>query len=205
MDPKLQTSFIPKKNTGESRHRSVPLGFFTILGYIIFCLSIFAAVGLFGANFLLTQNIAAQDTKLSSKVKTFDAHSINDLIRFNSRLETAKKILASHLATSAVFSLLSQNTIQSVQFNAFNYVNDGAKINVSLMGKAPNFASLAFQSDTFSQVSYLRDQVFSDITLGQDGTVGFKFIATVDPTALVYTVATSTTPSNGAPAIILPN
>lgn len=204
MDPKLQTSFIPKKNTGENRRRSIPLGFFTIFGYIVFGLSVVAAVGLFSANFLLTRSIAAQDAELLAKVKSFDSRSVNDLIRFDTRLETAKKILASHLATSAIFSLLSQNTIQSVQFNGFTYNNDGDKIMVTLTGKAPNFASVAIQSDTFSEVPYLRDQVFSDVTLAQDGTVAFKFVATVDPTALAYTVATSTTPSNGTSTIILP-
>ncbi len=204
MDPKLQTSFIPQRNTGV-RRRSVPMGFFTVFGYCVFFGSILIALGLYAANYFIGVQIENSKNELSAKVVDFKAESraIDDIIRFDTRLKTAKRLLDSHVAMSKIFEIIERNTIQSVQFTDFNYTNDGSAITVGLSGKAPNFESLAFQSDTLSKESALKNQVFSGVTLTQDGTISFKFTAVVDSTTLPYTVGSlrDTTASStvGAP------
>ena len=189
MEGKLQTSFIPKQPLVENRTRSSPgsIGIFSIIGWFIFIVVIAASVGVFVYEQYITKNIESKNAELSQRVKNFDAATIDHFVRLDSRLQAASIILGNHLAVSTLLSLIAEYTVQSVQFTDFKYsYDDGGKIIISLSGKAPNFASVALQSDTFSTKQYLQNQVFSNLGLDQDGGVLFKFIASVDQATLRY-------------------
>ncbi len=196
MDLKLQTSFIPKKMSADSRIRKTPMGLFTIAGWFLFIVAVLAAGGLFAFNYVTAQSIESKRAELETKAQSFPASDVQDLVRLSNRIETAKTILQGHLTLSKLFELISAQTIQSVQFTGFNYAATGNKLSVILTGKAPDFSSVALQSDTFSRLSYLKDQIFSDLTLGPDNkSVMFKFTAAVDPSAIQYTVGTASASS----------
>ena len=190
MDPKLQTSFIPKKTLGETKRVSTPIGFFTLIGWVVF----FITIGMLGAvylwSFLLNRAIAQDQTSLASK--NIDLDTANNLIKMNDRLLNVSDLLQKHLAVSNLFEALASSTLQSVQFVSLIYtVVDAHTVTINLTGKAPNFAAVALQSDTFAQQSFLKNVTFSDLALNPDNSVNFKVDASVDPSFLKYQGQTS--------------
>lgn len=189
MEGKLQTSFIPKQPLADNgvKKTSVPTSLFSIIGWFIFIVVVVASVGVFVYEQYLTKSIDSKNIELSNRVKSFDTATVDHFVQLDSRLQAAATILNNHLAFSKLLSLIADHTVQSVQFTDFKYgYDDAGKISLTLGGKAPDFASVALQSDTFSSQAYLQNQVFSGLGLSQDGGVVFKFAALVDPAALQY-------------------
>jgi hypothetical protein len=189
MEGKLQTAFIPKTPLVEKgvKKTPVPVSIISVIGWFIFIIAIIASVGVFLYEQYLTKAIDSKNTELSNRVKSFDVASVDHFIQLNARLQAAADILDNHLAFSTLLSLIADNTIRSIQFTDFKYAyDDGGKITLNLSGKAPDFASVALQSDNFSSEPYLQNQVFSGLGLAQDGGVLFKFTSSVDPSALKY-------------------
>jgi hypothetical protein len=189
MEGKLQTSFIPKQPLIKDRIKSTPtsIGIFSIISWFIFIVVILASVGVFVYEQYLTRSIASKNTELSNNIKSFDTASVDHFVKLDARLQAATAILNNHLAVSTLLGLIADNTVQSVQFTDFKYSYDeGNKITLALSGKAPDFASVALQSDTFSAQPFLQNQVFSNLGLDQDGGVLFKFTASVDGSVLQY-------------------
>lgn len=189
MDGKLQTSFIPKQPLVENgaKKASAPAGLFSIIGWFIFIVVVLASAGVFAYEQYLTKSIDSKNTELSNRIKSFDTATVDHFIKLDARLQSAQAILNNHLAVSALLDLIGKGTIQSVQYTDLKYSYDeGGKLTLALSGKAPDFASVALQSDTFSAQPYLHNQVFSGLGLDQDGGVLFKFAASVDQSSLQY-------------------
>ena len=192
MEGKLQTSFIPKQPLVENKVKKAPVSrsIFSIIGWFIFIVVVLASVGVFVYEQYLSGAIASANTDLSNRIKSFDTASVNHFVQLNARLQAANTLMSNHLAVSTLLGLISGDTIQSVQFTNFIYTyDDGGKLNLALSGKAPDFASVALQSDTFSAQPYLKNQVFSNLGLDTDGGVLFRFSASVDPSAIQYKAA----------------
>lgn len=189
MEGKLQTSFIPKQPLVENRATKAPTstGLFSIIGWFIFIVVVLASVGVYAYEQYLTKSIDSKNTDLSNRIKSFDPATVDHFVKLDARLQAAQTILNNHLAVSTLLDLIGKDTIQSVQFTDLKYNYDnGGKISLSLNGKAPDFASIALQSDTFSAQPFLHNQIFSGLGLDQDGGVLFRFTASIDPSSLQY-------------------
>jgi hypothetical protein len=189
MEGKLQTSFIPKTPLVESRVRKTPISrsILSIIGWFFFLAVILASAGVFAYEKYLANTIDAKNIELSNRLKSFDIASVDHFVKLNARFQAAETILNNHLTVSTLLKLIADDTVQSVQFTDLKYsYDDSGKITLALSGKAPNFASVALQSDTFSAKTYLQNQVFSNLGLAEDGGVLFKFAASVDGPALKY-------------------
>ncbi len=187
MEGKLQTSFIPKKPLIEGKKGS-SANIFSILAWLIFILILAAAGCVFAYNRYLTKSIDTMTATLNEKFAHFDNKAVDQISALDIRLETAKKILNSHLIISKLLELIGQNTLKSIQFRSFNYAaTDGSNPVLTLLGRAPDFSSVALQSDTFSDQKYLKNQIFSNLALDSvSGGVTFKFTGTVDPSNFKY-------------------
>jgi hypothetical protein len=189
MEGKLQTSFIPKQPLVESKVKKAPVStsIFAVAGWFVFLITVLASLGVFAYEQYLTKSIAEKNVELNNRIKSFDTSDVDHFVQLNDRLQAATSLLNTHLAVSSLFTLIAQNTVQSVQFTDMSYRSDDAgKLTLSLSGKAPNFASVALQSDTFSAEQYMHNQVFSNLGLDKDGGVLFRFTASVDPSAVQY-------------------
>jgi hypothetical protein len=189
MEGKLQTSFIPKQPLVEKKVKkaSGSTGIFSVIAWFVFLVVVVASVGVFVYEQYLTKSIDSKNIELSNRVKSFDTATVDHFVQLDARLKAAQAILNNHLAVSTLLNLIASNTVQSVQFTDFKYsYDDGGKLTLMLSGKAPDFASVALQSDTFSSQSYLQNQVFSNLGLAADGGVLFKFTSSVDESALQY-------------------
>jgi hypothetical protein len=207
METKFQTSFIPKKplptsvggtpsvglsNVNRPRHRS---SLFFNLAIFLFLISLGAAGGMYAWE---TISISAQDSykqALADKQKQFNPDLINELKGVNTKIDTAKKLLSSHLALSNIFSVISRFTVENIRF--FNLDVTGPSelsqdVGISMNGQGRNLSAVAFQGDVLSSLSeyglskVVRNPIIADPNLEQNGSVTFGFKATIDPATLHY-------------------
>ncbi len=189
MDPQVQTSFIPKKSLdiSASRNSGGSFGLFFIIALFIFIASLVAAAGSFAYTQYLNSTIASKSASLALAEGAFDPSVIQDLLRMDNRLNQSKKLLASHVAVSGIFALLATQTLAQVSFSNFDYtLNADGTATISMQGTADSFSTVALQSDQFGADKLLKNVVFSAITVGSSGSVGFSVSADLDPSVLSY-------------------
>ncbi len=193
MEPKFQTSFIPKRAleeaaTGHPRRGTV--GIVTVISLIIFLGSILAALGVFLYSRVVVQQIASKNSELERARGEFEPALIEALAQLDRRLGVSGELLKGHVALSPLFQLLGSLTLKSVRFESFKYGNDGPdKIIISLRGVAKSFGSVALQSDVFGKSPFIKNPIFANPNLDQDGNVVFDFTATLDSRLLSYSEA----------------
>ena len=115
MDPKFQTSFIPKgpaTNAGAvnfaDRHKGQ--GLFGFIATLVFGISVVAALGVFGYNLYLTSQIAQMGTDLAAAKASLDPDTINQISRLNSRIVSTQTLLAQHTVLSPFFDFELSST-----------------------------------------------------------------------------------------------
>jgi len=199
MDPQVQASFIPKKSLDTSvRGSGGGFGLLFLIALLIFIASLVAAGASFVYQQYLNNTLASEKVSLDRAQGAYDPGTIDDLARMDQRINQAKILLAKHVAVSAVFSFLSQQTLENVSFNSFDFAlqTDGTA-KITLGGTADSFSTVALQSDQFGSNKILKDVVFSGITVNATGAVSFSVSATVDPSLISYAATLqqgSTTP-----------
>ncbi|MDE1924827.1 MAG: hypothetical protein KGH79_01445 [Patescibacteria group bacterium] len=211
MDPQVQASFIPKKplDTGV-RSRGAGFGLLFLISLLVFIASIVAAGSVFLYQQYLTKAIADKSHSLTLAEGAFDPSVIEDLLRLDSRINNANSLLSKHVAPSALFDFLSQQTLQNVSFSSFGYSlqNDGSAT-LTLTGEADSFSTVALQSDQFGASQTLKNVVFSNISVGQTGKITFSVSAVVVPALLRYSgslsgAANITQPASASQATTTP-
>lgn len=200
MDTKFQTSFIPKTSLEPTvtKPRS-SMGLFSFLSSIIFFISLLVALGAFGWHkYLLNQDNQIK-ADLDRNIKSFEPQTIDQYVRLDNRIESAKDLLSKHVALSYIFDFLSEQTISSVKFNDFKYdVGTDGTASITMNGQAKSYNAVAYQSEIFGKERALKNPLFSNLDLDQYGNVTFNFTAQIDPGFIVYTrkASTSAAPSS---------
>ncbi len=204
MEPKFQTSFIPKRPlvapgtssgiVGVSRpRRSTSL--FMALAVILFAVSLVSVGGVYAWSHYLVNLQGEYKKDLANKEKQFNIDLIEQLKQENVKIETAKQLLNSHIAISQLFEIVSHLTTESVRFLSMSVVatpNDADGVKIQLSGYGSNLAAVAFQSDVLGQLEQyglrkvIKNPILSDPTLDAKGTVSFNFGATLDAASLSY-------------------
>jgi len=189
MESKFQTSFIPKQSL--ERHEGGgrrAIGFLLLITVIIFLASIAAAGGVFLYGTYLNNKISQSEGSLNTSKQEFEPTTVAQYTRLSDRLADATVILNQHIALSRLFDVLSQATLQTVQFTDFTYSfgSDG-KVSISMKGTAQNYESVALQSDAFSAIpTIFKSPIFSNLNSDQNGNAVFTFSSDIDPNFLLY-------------------
>lgn len=202
MDPTASNSFIPKKNLegNYSRQGRGGTGLVLLLAILIFIASLVAAGGVFAYTNILKQLIVNKSASLELNKKAYDPAVIAELLNTDRRINEAQKLLTAHIAPSAIFAFLSQQTLEKVQLTSFEYAKKEDKLTISLKGLADSFSSVALQSDQFAASKVLKDIVFSDVNIDStNGKVGFSVEATIVPTLTQYSSVLTATPATVLP------
>lgn len=189
MEP-LSSSFISKKSIVASvpaPRRSIA-GLFSLLGVVVFILSILFYAGAFGYKKVIENRIVTLNDSLNKQEQAFDPETLLKLAETDGKLQSAKEILRNHTTLGPFFKLLSDTTLKSVRFKSFRFVAnpDLRRYEVSMSGEALGYDSIALQSDAFVESRKLKDIVFSDLDLDSSRRVVFNFAASIDPTLLSY-------------------
>ncbi|MEA2715290.1 MAG: hypothetical protein QOG91_318 [Candidatus Parcubacteria bacterium] len=211
MEPKFQTSFIPKRPLGGAgsagsigglggtiprspRPRS-GVSIFLVLAIFLFVLSLAGVGGAYFWKQYLVSNKDAYIKDLKSREESFPLNEIADLKRVNVQIDAAKDILAHHLSVTQIFKIIADLTIESVRFLTLDVTapaNAADDLKVELKGYGANLFSVAFQSQVFGSLdlyhlqNIVKNPIMSDPTLNPNGTVSFGFTATVDPSSITY-------------------
>lgn len=189
MDPLVRTSFIPKKPVVQATSvvQSGGVGIFFFIALVIFLGSVLLGAGAFGYEQYLQKSIKSKSDSLTKARAAFEPATIQDLMRLDKRLSEASQILDEHIAPSAIFTLLSDNTLATVAFDKFDLtVGPNIKGTMQLHGKTATFSDVALQSDAFSKERAFKDVLFAGFTVAKDGGVEFTVSASVDPEVINY-------------------
>lgn len=172
MEPKFQNTFIPKRpvSTSGSKVTAAQAGrkkrsFFGMLMTLLFVLTLIAAAAVFGYTFMLESDIAESDALLQEAVESLEPDLVRELAIADAQLKLAEGMLRDHLVPSRFFTRLEEITLQDVQFTQFSYEaepGDGPIIIMS--GFAPDYETVALQSDVFARDEGVAASLFSDLS-----------------------------------------
>jgi hypothetical protein len=191
MEVKMQTSFIPKKPIVESESTGGGVSLFLLLSIILFIVVIAMAGGIWLWRVALISQIDKDKQSLvDARNKYEEEGTITSLIRFDDRIEEAKKLLSKHLTIIPVFVLLEENIIKNVQLKSLKFAYGGEnKIKIDLTGTAKNYDALSKQSEAFGEDparQVISEPVISDFNLNPDGTIAFNFNALLNSELVSY-------------------
>jgi hypothetical protein len=194
MDPRTQTSFIPKKPiVNQTSTRSAePINLFSLIATILFVVSLALGGGAYFYQNLIGKQIESSRATLERAKGAFEPELINQIVRLDNRIETAKNLLNGHIAVTPLFDFVSSVTLTSVRFKdfSFNYLSPD-KILVTMNGQGQSYASVALQSDLFNEQKYLSETLVEDMTLDPSGLVNFSVSTVISPDLLSYREALS--------------
>ncbi len=167
--------------------RRAPINLLSLIAWVIFIVVLLAAGASFFYQSYLSGAIASDQQSLNLTQGEFDTATINQIIRLDSRLNTAGTLLSGHSATSNVFAELQNITLQTVRFSNFNFSSGNQNIlTLTMNGEANSFSDVALQSAAFNKTPYFKNLVVTGLTVEQSGLVSFNMTMTVDPSLIVY-------------------
>ena len=192
MEPKFQSSFIPKGPiTSVAASASIPRvkkekNLLSFLALIIFIVSVFAAVGVFGYKFYLDYRIDKMGVDLEQARTALQPEIIRELTRIDNRIISVKDLISKHYILTPLFEFLEVSTPKVVRFNDFSYTMTEQGLELQMKGEARGYAALAQQADIFQKSQHFINSTFSNINLNEKGDVNFSFTATIEPKLASY-------------------
>lgn len=192
MEPKFQSSFIPKGPITSAipnssvRQRSQDKGLFYFLSLIIFSVSVILALGVFGYKFYLKYSIAQMGADLENARSTLQPEVIGELTRLDNRIISSRELITKHLILSPLFKFLELSTPKTVRFTDFNFLKTPQGLELSISGEARGYAVLALQAEILDKSQYFKNSIFSNLGLNEKGDVNFTLKTVIDPTLASY-------------------
>jgi|SRR3989338_301759 len=191
MEPKFQSSFIPKKpiitgSVAQSVHvHSVNI--FSLLATVIFVITILVAGGGFIYKNVLIGQIATADKNLAAAREAFQPEKIQELIDANAKIMVTKELLEKHVVVSELLAVFQELTVKKMRFSSLVYTSKTEGLPaLSIDGETSTYNAMANQQDIFSKNEFLKEPKFSDFALGENGTILVKFFTKVDPRLVSY-------------------
>lgn len=187
MDPRVQTSFIPKKplNSGGVPVQR-PLNLFLIIAGVIFVASLsLTAFGYFYNKQLVIKK-AELDAELVRRQKELRPNDVAYLKRLDQRLALAAEVMGKHVAFSNIFTFLETVTSQNVRFGKMSVVSSPTESKMTLNGVARSINSVAYQSDIFRGEKASINPIFKGLKLDEKGNFQFSVDMSIDPKLVLY-------------------
>ena len=199
MEPKFQTSFIPKKpilnqggmGSGVVRETNVV----SIVASIFFIASMLTAGGLYAYKYVLLKQIDESINSINTESAAFQMDKIKELINSNNRILSSKGLLDKHVTVSKLLYLIQDLTVKKMRILSLSYTNQGGTPAVSLVGDLQTYNALAEQARIFGESDYLKNSQFSNFTLQDNGYIKVDFSSTVDTNLISYKKAIGETES----------
>jgi len=204
MEPKFQTSFIPKKQNvvvsgtinANTPHKANVHGasFLIAFSIILFAISIGGAIGAYFWKYYLTKANKEYKIELSTREKQFDIALIEKLKVINTQINSARNLVDNHLALSSIFEILQKMVISDVRFMSMDLKSNGDSGNLSMniKAQAKNLPAVAFQSEILSDMSKLglskivSNPLVSSPSFELNGGVSFDFSAEINRGSMTY-------------------
>lgn len=225
METQFQTSFIPKKPLPSVGTAGVSIGVPTRLkpsragswllniGILLFVVSLGAGGAVYAWKTVLSRNQESYKQQLADRQKQFNPALIQQLKQANTKIDSAKQILSSHIALSNIFDIISRLTIEKVRFLSMDATTpsiggaqgangqqagaNSSDVQFTLTGYGANLSAVAFQAEVLGELekyglqSIVKNPVVSEPAIDENGLVSFSFTAEIDPANLIYMKGTS--------------
>lgn len=192
MESKINTSFIPNQmpNRGKTgsttKYSGDAFDIVLLLAIVTFVAAVVLAAGVFLYSEFLSKSAESKSAQLNKARTAFDPSLIEELLTLDKRLSSAGAVLDNHLAPSQLLLLLGDVTLKSVGYENLEYSTDGdGGIHLALEGKARSVNAVALQASLFSQHNAIKNPIFSNLNLVNDG-VTFDVEAKINPPAINY-------------------
>ena len=191
MEPKFQSSFIPKRPIVGSAPGPVSVirttNLFSVLATVIFILAIGASGGLYIYKNVLSGQIGEADKNLASARAAFQPEKIQELADINGKLLASNALLGRHMVVSRLLSLFQTLTVKRMRFTSLTYTaGKDTPPTVSIIGEAATYNALAQQEAIFRENEFIKDPQFSNFELSESGNVSVKFFASIDLALVLY-------------------
>lgn len=193
MADQLKTTFIPKQSAAPAAMSQAPIAssagrtrarasisILTILAVLAFFAALISIGGVFLFENTLTQRIAQMNQQLGEAEKQFEPTFIEELRALDHRLNVANDVLRNHRGMSAVFKLLDETTLKTLQYDSFEVdFNEGTTAHIT--GRARSYQAIAQQSAAFSAERHFTNHIFSELVLLDTGRVQFELVLALSP------------------------
>lgn len=199
MEPKFQTSFIPKKPIGvEPSGIKViqTINIFSLIAIVLFLVTVIISGGLFVYKRVILSQIAEAKKNIEQARGAIEPDKIKELVDANSRIISSKNLLENHIASSQILFLLQNLTVKRMRINELTYKNNEKKVDLIMKGEIQTYNALAQQEAIFKESEYLKNPAFTNISLNQYGGVEVEFSSTLDPSLISYKKAIEKMSSN---------
>lgn len=197
MPPQMPTSFIPKRPVSTEpvpvQHSNRAVGILSLFAFVVVVATALSYVGVY----LYEKQLIAQKEKTDQLIEEarngIGTEFLSEMKMLSNRIEGVKAVIAKHIVVTPIFAALEQTTLRSIQYKSFGYefTNDVTtmqpSVKVTLTGVAKSYATIALQSDSFTQNTLIKNPIFSSLTIDEKtSAVNFKLVFTVNPQALSY-------------------
>jgi hypothetical protein len=200
MEPKFQTSFIPKKPVGSSLVSDVETiqntNVFSIAAGVIFIVTAIVAGGLFFYKDMLEKQIAQDDTSITEARAAFEPEKIQELLDANARIISVKSLLEKHVVVSKVLSLMQELTVKKMRFTQLDYSNKANDPTINITGEIQTYNALAGQQNIFLANEFLKGPTFTNFNLADSGYIQVNFTSKIDPNLVSYNKKLESIPLN---------
>jgi hypothetical protein len=189
MQPNFQTSFIPKKPvSGETEKTSVvrDTDIFTLAATITFIVTALLYGGLFLYRNIIDKQIVEAGKQLEDAKSAILPDKIKELLDANARITTASNLLEKHVVNSKMFVLLNELAVKKLKFNDLVFSSKTGVPTVRINGEVQTYNALAKQHEIFVNNEYIKNPTFTNIGLGEGGSIKFQFTATLDSSLTSY-------------------
>lgn len=190
MDPKFQTSFIPKGPVvSDSKNIEPPIhsvNIFSSVATTIFVLTILLVGGIFGYKIMLNNQIKNADNEIIKAKQSFEIDSVKNIIDVSSKISSTQGLLNRHIAVSELFNLLQNIIFKKVSLSNFKYENTENGIVINMNIEAQGYNALAGQFDEISKNNLITNPKLSDFELQDNGNIKAKFTAMINPDMVSY-------------------
>ena len=127
MEPKFQTSFIPKKPIVSQEGSGIKVirstNIFSVIATIMFLVTVIISGGLFVYESVISGQIDQGKKDVEAAREAIEPEKIKELIDANSRIVSSKKLLDNHIASSQILILFQDITIKRMRFMLISYLS----------------------------------------------------------------------------------
>lgn len=186
MPGEFQTTFIPKKPTTDMPQssgsptvrpkRSKSLGILSMLSILVFVVALLISGGVVVYERLLIGRVETMRTTLTAAQDRIEPAFIVELQDLDTRLRVSNQLLAEHVGLAPFFDLLENLTLKSVQFETFDFTFEAGQPVITMSGLARRYQSIAEQSNLLGSSPLVKNHIFSNFSLTQDGRVSFDLM-----------------------------
>ena len=166
MEPRFQTSFIPKKPIGSPDGSGVKIvhstNIFSVIATVIFIITVLMAGGLFFYKNILANQIKESEKKLAEAQDAYALSSIKELLDVSARITSANSLLNKHVAVSKVLVLIGDLTVRKLRFTDLTYTIKNNIPTVAISGEVQTYNALAEQQDKFLKNEFIKNPTFSN-------------------------------------------